>query len=78
MIKTEIERTLDVGRKVRRVLAAAGAPTRAQDLGLTTDDLGDAVRQGRKIRNRYTALDVAAELGILDAFADRVESGSSR
>ncbi|MGD9253684.1 MAG: sn-glycerol-1-phosphate dehydrogenase [Holophagae bacterium] len=72
VIKVEIERTLDVGRKVRRVLAAAGAPTRAADLGLSAVDLNAAIRQGRKIRNRYTALDVAAELGILDTFADRV------
>jgi glycerol-1-phosphate dehydrogenase [NAD(P)+] len=74
LIKAEIERTLDIGRKVRRVLAAAGAPTRADDLGLSASDLGAAIRQGRKIRNRYTALDVAAELGILDSFSDRSSS----
>jgi glycerol-1-phosphate dehydrogenase [NAD(P)+] len=77
LIKAEIDRTLDVGRRIRRVLAAAGAPTRAEDLGVTPYELGAAIRQGRKIRNRYTALDVAAELGILGSFADRVTSGSA-
>ena len=72
LIKGEIERTLAVGRKVRSVLTAAGAPTQAEQLGITTTELDDAIRQGRKIRNRYTALDVAAELGVLDAFADRI------
>jgi glycerol-1-phosphate dehydrogenase [NAD(P)+] len=71
LIKSEIERTLAVGRKVRSVLNAAGAPTRAEQIGVSTAELGAAIRQGRKIRDRYTALDVAAELGILDAFADR-------
>jgi glycerol-1-phosphate dehydrogenase [NAD(P)+] len=71
LIKGEIERTLAVGRKVRRVLTAAGAPIRANQIGVSPADLDAAIRQGRKIRDRYTALDVAAELGILDAFADR-------
>jgi glycerol-1-phosphate dehydrogenase [NAD(P)+] len=71
LIKGEIERTLSVGRKVRSVLTAAGAPTRAEQIGVSSAELDAAIRQGRKIRDRYTALDVAAELGILDEFADR-------
>jgi glycerol-1-phosphate dehydrogenase [NAD(P)+] len=71
LIKGEIERTLAVGRKVRSVLTAAGAPTRAEQIGVSTAELDAAIRHGRKIRDRYTALDVAAEIGILDAFADR-------
>ena len=74
LIKGEIERTLAVGRVVRGVLNAAGAPTRAAQLDIGSADLEAAVRQGRKIRNRYTALDVAAEFGILDSFADRCAS----
>ena len=71
LIKGEIERTLAVGRMVRSVLTAAGAPPRAEQIGVTPLELDAAIRQGRKIRDRYTALDVAAELGILDGFADR-------
>ena len=76
LIKGEIERTLAVGRKVRSVLTAAGAPTRAEQIGVSAAELDAAIRQGRKIRDRYTALDVAAELGILDAFADRFTAES--
>ena len=72
LIKGEIERTLVVGRKVRSVLTAAGAPVRTSELGVTSAELDAAIRQGRKIRNRYTALDVAAELGVLEVFADRI------
>ncbi len=68
-IKAEIERTLAVGAKVRRALTAAGAPTRASQLGISGAELGAAIRWGRLIRNRYTVLDVAAELGLLEEFA---------
>ncbi|MEJ2582235.1 MAG: sn-glycerol-1-phosphate dehydrogenase [Acidobacteriota bacterium] len=71
-VREEIERTLGLGARVRHVLAAAGAPTEAEDLGISSDELAAAVRHGRKIRNRYTALDVAAEIGILGEFADRL------
>lgn len=68
-IKEEIERTLAVGAKVRGALSAAGAPTDASQLGIGGDELGAAIRWGRLIRNRYTVLDVAAELGLLENFA---------
>ena len=69
-IKEEIERTLAVGRKVRRALTASGAPIRAAQLDIGLDELEAAIRHGRKIRSRYTVLDVAAELEVLDGFAD--------
>lgn len=78
LIKGEIEQTLAVGRKVRSALTAAGAPTHVGDLGVTRAELAAAVRQGRKIRNRYTALDVAAELGLLEDFADRLVAEGKR
>ena len=76
LIKGEIERTLAVGRMVRSVLTAAGAPIRAEQIGVSAAELDSAIRYGRKIRDRYTALDVAAELGILDSFADRFTAES--
>jgi len=70
-IKTEIHQVLETGRSIRRALHASGAPMWADDLGLNADDLAAAIRHGRKIRTRYTVLDVAAELGLLEDFADR-------
>jgi glycerol-1-phosphate dehydrogenase [NAD(P)+] len=69
VIKEEIERTLAVGAKVRGALSAAGAPTKASQLGIGGAELAAAIRWGRLIRNRYTVLDVAAELGLLENFA---------
>lgn len=68
-IKSEIGRVLSTGRLIRRALRESGAPTTVEDLGMTSDDLTAAIRNGRKIRTRYTILDVAAELGILEGFA---------
>ena len=74
-IKEEIERTLATGRKIRHALTASGAPIQAAQLGIGSDELEAAIRHGRKIRNRYTVLDVAAELEVLDAFAGVVRGG---
>jgi glycerol-1-phosphate dehydrogenase [NAD(P)+] len=68
-IKAEIAKVLATGREVRAALAGAGAPLWAADLGITRTELADAIRWGRAIRDRFTVLDVAAELGLLEAFA---------
>lgn len=44
------------------VLVAAGAPTTPGDLGWSQAQLDEAVRHAREIRNRYTFLDLAADL----------------
>jgi glycerol-1-phosphate dehydrogenase [NAD(P)+] len=74
-IKDRIAATLDQGVRVRRALQAAGAPLQASQLGISGEELASALRHGRKIRSRYTVLDVAAELAILDDFADRTSIG---
>jgi len=68
-IKERIARTLALGEEVRRTLEAVGAPTSVEQLGITRNELVNAVRHARKIRTRYTVLDVAAELGVLEDFA---------
>ena len=68
-VKREIASVLASGRKVRAALAAAGAPMWAAELGITRSELEAALRFGRAIRRRYTVLDVAAELGLLEGFA---------
>jgi len=74
-IKDEIRHTLAVGREVWHALTASGAPVRAEQIAVSPDELAAAVRYGRRIRNRFTVLDVAAELGILEAFADELGVG---
>jgi glycerol-1-phosphate dehydrogenase [NAD(P)+] len=68
-IKEKIRQVLASGRQIRQALRASGAPMWAAELDISTAELERALRHGRKIRNRYTVLDVAAELGVLDTFA---------
>jgi glycerol-1-phosphate dehydrogenase [NAD(P)+] len=75
-IKEEIRHTLATGRGVWHALTAAGAPVRVEDLGVGVDELVAALQHGREIRTRFTVLDVAAELGILEAFAAELGGGS--
>ncbi|WP_119302806.1 iron-containing alcohol dehydrogenase [Dongia deserti] len=54
---------------MRDALAVAGGPTTAAELGLDVAFYREAVCHAREIRRRYSALDVAADAGILEAFA---------
>jgi glycerol-1-phosphate dehydrogenase [NAD(P)+] len=71
-IKEEIAETLALGEQVRQTMIASGAPTEVGALGNAGEELVAAVLHGRKIRSRFTALDVAAELGLLAPFAERL------
>jgi glycerol-1-phosphate dehydrogenase [NAD(P)+] len=56
----------------RSHLASAGAVYRAAELGVSREELAFAYRQARWIRNRYTVLDLAAELGVLEEWQEEV------
>jgi len=51
---------------LRERLEAAGCPTTPEAIGLTQEDLRATFARARMIRRRYTALDLAAEAGVLD------------
>ncbi|MGE0718992.1 MAG: iron-containing alcohol dehydrogenase, partial [Alphaproteobacteria bacterium] len=53
--------------EMRRRLAAAGAPATAGAIGIDRRTLARDCRRARLIRRRYTALDLLADLGWLDA-----------
>jgi glycerol-1-phosphate dehydrogenase [NAD(P)+] len=46
-------------------LAAAGCPTRPEQIGLTLARLRDSFALARQVRTRYTVLDLAVETGLL-------------
>ena len=54
-----------------RVLNAIGAPVRFDQLGWSVGLMRDALIHARLTRNRYTALDLAADSGHLSAFLSR-------
>jgi glycerol-1-phosphate dehydrogenase [NAD(P)+] len=55
--------------ELRRVLEAAGAPTRPTELGWPTSFYRTAVMRARQIRSRYSFLDLAGDAGLLEGFA---------
>jgi glycerol-1-phosphate dehydrogenase [NAD(P)+] len=51
------------------LLSAAGAPRTAVDLDLPVEFYQEAVRHNHEMRNRFSFVDIAADAGLLDAFA---------
>jgi glycerol-1-phosphate dehydrogenase [NAD(P)+] len=62
-IRAEIAKVARPASELEAVLKAAGAPTTAHELGWPAGMYANAVAHARDIRNRYTFLDFAAELG---------------
>jgi glycerol-1-phosphate dehydrogenase [NAD(P)+] len=56
----------------RAHLKAAGAVYRAADLNISRDELRFACRYARWIRDRYTVLDLAAEIGVLEEWLEEI------
>ncbi len=51
-------------------LRAAGGGITANEIGLPCDLYRKAVRYSLELRDRYSMLDLAADMGILDDFVD--------
>lgn len=49
------------------MLERAGCPTKPEEIGLTRKEAIATARKAQMIRNRYTALDLAWDMGILDS-----------
>jgi len=65
-IKGRVSRQLLPYSQVRDMLAQAGCPITAESIGLCRDDVKSTFVLAQMFRNRYTALDLAYELGRLD------------
>jgi hypothetical protein len=53
-------------------LLAAGAPTTVHELGISVEELRTAFLHAKDIRGRYTVLDFAHDLGVLEAMGEEV------
>ncbi len=58
--------------EMRAMLEAAGCYVRPEELGLSRERAVRTIRLAQMMRERYTVLDVAYELGRLDEWADRI------
>lgn len=56
--------------EMRRRLAAAGAPSMADEIGVSRAHLRRTIRNALYLRSRYTLLDLLHETGLLDAAID--------
>ncbi len=65
-IRAQLRSVTPPSAKLEAVLKAAGAPTTPKELGWPRAFYLDAVRHAREIRDRYTFLDLAADIGELD------------
>lgn len=68
--------TMRSPERVRTILSAGGAPTTMSALGLEAAHLRSAFLAARQIRSRFTVLDLAAELGLLESLSEEVLAAS--
>jgi glycerol-1-phosphate dehydrogenase [NAD(P)+] len=66
----DVGQTLRPSARIRKILSGAGAAVTMGELGLEAEHLRRAFPAAREIRNRYTVLDFAADLGVLESRAD--------
>lgn len=70
----EVGRQLPPFDELRARLGEAGCPTEPEELGLTRAEFLRGIHVASLIRRRYTVLDLASELGVLDETAGEVLS----
>jgi glycerol-1-phosphate dehydrogenase [NAD(P)+] len=66
----DVGQTLRPPARIRKILSGGGAAVTMGELGLESRHLRRAFSAAREIRNRYTILDLAADLGVLESRAD--------
>jgi glycerol-1-phosphate dehydrogenase [NAD(P)+] len=67
-----LDDTLRPAHAIRTILKTAGAPITVQQIGLTPEHLKTAFLVAREIRGRFTVLDLADDLGLLEKLRDEV------
>ena len=65
-LRERLKEQLIPAERLSGMLEAAGCPTSPTDIGLGWEDFEATYSRARMIRHRYTALDLAAEAGILE------------
>ena len=71
-LETEVARTLRTGQSLEDELKSAQCPIRFSELGVDAERARRAITHSKDIRNRYTILHLAWELGHLPTWADEV------
>jgi glycerol-1-phosphate dehydrogenase [NAD(P)+] len=64
--------------QAKRMLAAVGAPTEPEQIGISKERLRNSAIRAEKIRRRFTILDVAVRTGKLNDWLDKIFSHPKR
>jgi glycerol-1-phosphate dehydrogenase [NAD(P)+] len=67
-IRRAVREILPGDSRLEQLMIAAGTPTTPMDLGIPAEWVSNALRCSMNLRNRYTALNLADDLGILGNF----------
>lgn len=70
-LRAELKAAMLPPAEMKNILASAGGPTDATELGLPRDVWRKAMKHARDIRNRWSFLDLADDAGLLDDFLSR-------
>ena len=71
-IRTAVENQLFTYEECRSLLAAVGAPTEPEEIGISRSRLKESVIKAVKIRRRFTILDLGLRCGLLDKWMDEL------
>ncbi len=74
-LKTKLAGQLFTYEETKERLLAVGAPTRAEEIGLTRSVAIETVRKSQLLRTRYTILDVVDDLGLMERAIDYIGEG---
>ncbi len=67
-LQRELRQFMIPVQEMEKLLADAGAPTTAADLGIDLEFYREAVRHGHEMRDRFSFVDIAANAGQLEQF----------
>lgn len=67
-LRAECQAFMMPADEIARIIASAGGPTSATELGLSRDLWRKAMKGARDVRNRWSFLDLADDAGLLDDF----------
>lgn len=71
-IRSSLRRYAAGAARLEAILKAAGAASNPAVFGMTPDEIRGSILHAREIRGRYTILDLAAEVGLLEEFAGEI------
>ena len=67
-VRERLQAQLLTARELRELLRQAGCPTHPSEIGVGPQQFRESHHLARTIRSRYTVLDLAAEIGLLNEF----------